>query len=135
MPFRKRSHLLKPDATPEERAAVQELLTERSYALLKIVSFITMVLFVIVVALEVQIQTRNGRLEQVDNNTKETHVAAQEAKEAASKASTDLANALARTQSNSVSADAIRQAVEAIARIEAQLCDGPCPTSQSQTAN
>jgi hypothetical protein len=75
-----------------------------------------------------QARSRNQAVVRIEASTAKATLAAREAQAAAEKASSDLADALRQSrQGNGPDGAAVVAALQAIARIEAHLCGGPCP--------
>lgn len=81
---------------------------------------------VVLVVIEIQIQQRNSQLTTTQKIVTQGQIAADNARKASEKASSDLAEAL--TQLNSVEAKtATQQYRQNVVDIEYFLCNGPCP--------
>lgn len=138
MPFRKKSKLLDEIAERVgERAGSQqfssvvvlgtiELLIEKVWALMRIVAFVSLFLFITTAVLIVQVSSRNHDVASLQTSAKDARQSAIEAAQTARDSKAALEAAIAAAN-NPDTAKATADAVAAIFRIEHFVCGGPCP--------
>lgn len=87
----------------------------------------TIVLLVLVVVLGYQVSELGRTVDHLTASSQRTEVSANDASAAATAAKTTLEAAIAQSKNGAVNADAVRDALQSIHRIEVAVCGHPCP--------
>lgn len=130
-PWRKHSKLIEvdPDNPIETRTLLESnaLLTERSWALLRWITFITVIMFVTMIVMVMLVSKRNKTID-------DTKVSADDARVAAVEAHQAVDNAIKLSQSGvHVDPAKINAALEAVHRLELHICGGECSEDADTT--
>lgn len=87
----------------------------------------TVVLLALVLFLGYQVSQLGKTVDHLTASSQRTEVSANDASAAATAAKTTLEAAIAQSKNGAVNADAVRDALQSIHRIEIAVCGHPCP--------
>lgn len=137
MPRRRHSRLMpEPPEAFDKMSEVQRLgyltlviptlllVVEQIRATLRLLGIVTLIVLVTIGALTIQVQSRNRNIHELNTQVQSVQKSADQAKEAAQKASTDLSNAIQQTTNQPVNPALVRAYAE-ITCIAHQAY--PCP--------